>query len=67
MDEAEQSTDFVHLNRILKVLVTVNPEIRSVAMIVKRVLVPARLGSEEFIVDEFSPKVNQFGIGDTIQ
>ena len=57
----------MHLNRILKVLVTVNPEIRSVAMIVKRVLVPARLGSEEFIVDVFSPKVNQLGIGDTIQ
>lgn len=54
-------------NRILKVLVRVKPETRSVAVIVKRVFVPVRLGSEELIVAEVFPKVNQSGFGDIVK
>jgi hypothetical protein len=61
MTDFEQSTEFVHLNRTLNVLETFKSEIESVAVILKRVLVPTKFTSEVSIVAKFSAKVNQEG------
>ena len=65
--ELEQFTDIVvHVNNTLKVFLNENPLIESVAIIVMALVVPAKLGSDEFIVIELD-RLNQAGYGDTDQ
>ena len=50
----------------MKVLLNENPVLESVAVIVMALIVPAKLGSDELIVNELV-RLNQLGYGDTDQ
>ena len=51
------------MNNTLNVLITDNPETESVAIIVLAIEKSSRLVSDEFIVIELLPKLNQAGYG----
>ena len=65
-NDAEQSTDSIHLKRMLKLLLTDNPEMKSSAVIVITVVVPAKLVSAELMTIELV-RLNQGGCGETNQ
>ena len=65
-EEAEQSTDVVHLNNTLKVLLTDKLEMESVAVIVIAVEEPMSVVSDELIEIE-EVRLNQTGWEDTDQ
>ena len=65
-EEAKQSTDVVHLNNTLKVLLTDKLEMESVAVIVMAVEEPISVVSDE-LIEIKEVKLNQTGWGDTDQ